>query len=187
MEILLSLVENLASADIEEIYRSLRNEDRFNNRFQELAFTLRLFNCNDSVPFNSANVARANINTYQIPGLTEREGRMMAYELSRCDGFPTNSVPTSFHEPVTGDGSIPVMVFTGTNDIQTATSWAEQAANNLIGSQFVRFPNTGHGATQFSQCAKDIAAAFFDNPLAEVNGDCIAGLVPQFVLPEDPL
>jgi hypothetical protein len=40
---------------------------------------------------------------------------------------------------------------------------------------------------KFSQCAKDVAAAFFDNPEAEVNAECTADLVPQFVLPDEPL
>ena len=79
------------------------------------------------------------------------------------------------------------MVFTGTNDIQTATSWAEEAATQLIGSQFVRFPNTGHGATLFSQCARDIAAAFFDQPTSPVNLACRTALIPDFILPEDQL
>jgi pimeloyl-ACP methyl ester carboxylesterase len=186
-QILLSLVKDLGSGDIEEIYRRLRNEDRFTHSLQELAFALRLFTCNDSVPFNSASAARARIDSYRIPGLTRREGRMMAYELAKCDGFPTGSVPQTFHKPVTGDGSVPVMVFTGTNDIQTATSWSEQAAEQLIGSQFVRFPNTGHGATLFSQCARDVAAAFFDQPASKTNSDCKEELIPTFVLPDEPL
>ena len=53
----------------------------------------------------------------------------MAYELSACYELPTGTLLPSFHDPVTGDGSTPVMVFTGTNDIQTATLWAEEAAN----------------------------------------------------------
>ena len=110
----------------------------------------------------------------------------MAYELGSCDGFPTGTLGEDFHSPVTGDGSVPVMVFTGTNDIQTATSWSEQAANTLVGSHFVRFPNAGHGATMFSQCARDVAAAFFDQPSKLVNADCMDDLTPTFVLPEEP-
>ncbi|NOE34447.1 hypothetical protein GS627_11920 [Ruegeria sp. HKCCD7318] len=79
------------------------------------------------------------------------------------------------------------MVFTGTNDIQTATSWSEQAADNLVGSQFVRFPNTGHGATLFSQCARDVAGAFFDQPDTAVNAGCASDLVPNFALRDEPL
>ena len=79
------------------------------------------------------------------------------------------------------------MVFSGTNVTQTATSWAKEAADQFIGSQYVEFPNAGHGAINFSPCAQDVAAAFMDNPEAEVNASCTADLVPQFVLPDDPL
>ncbi len=186
-EILILLIEPMTKDDIAEVFRLLRNEDRYTQQLQELAFALRLFTCNDSVPFNSAKRARESMATYRIPGLTQREARMMAYELNSCDGLPTGTVGEDFHAPVFGDGSIPVMVFTGTNDTQTATSWAKSAADNLVGSQFVRFPNTGHGATLFSQCAKDVAAAFFDQPGSPVNSVCVEKLVPTFVLPEDRL
>ncbi len=186
-QILTSLVGQMTPDDVSEIFRRLRNLDRFSEQLHELAFALRVFTCNDSVPFNSAERARARIASYRIPGLTEREARTMAYELGACDGFPTGTLGEDFHAPVTGDGSVFVMVFTGTNDIQTATSWSEQAANNLIGSQFVRFPNTGHGTTLFSQCARDVAGAFFDQPEIAVNAACASDLVPNFVLPDEPL
>lgn len=99
----------------------------------------------------------------------------------------TVTAPESFHETVTGDGSVPIMVFMGTNDTQTATIWGEQAAEDLFSSQYVSFPNADHGAIKFSRCAKDVAAAFFDNPEAEVNTSCTADLVPRFVLPDTPL
>ena len=47
----------------------------------------------------------------------------------------------------------------------------------------VLFPETGHGAIRFSQCAKDVGAAFFNNPEGEVNTACTSDLLPQFVLP----
>ena len=186
-EILTSLVGQMTPDDISEIFRRLRNLDRFSEQLHELAFALRMFTCNDSVPFNSAERARERIASYRIPGLTEREARTMAYELGACDGFPTGTLGEDFHAAVTGNESVPVMIFTGTNDIQTATSWSEHAADDLVGSQFVRFPNTGHGATLFSQCARDVAAAFFDQPAAPVDPTCALDLVPRFVLPDELL
>ncbi|MXU65945.1 hypothetical protein [Oceanomicrobium pacificus] len=110
-EILMSLVVQMAPDDIAEIFRRLRNLDRFTEQLHELAFALRLFTCNDSVPFNSAERALDRIEQYRIPGLTEREGRTMVFELGACDGFPTGTVDQDFHTPVTGNGSVPVMVF----------------------------------------------------------------------------
>lgn len=47
----------------------------------------------------------------------------------------------------------------------------------------VLFPETGHGAIRYSQCAKDIGAAFFNNLEAKIDTACIQDLLPQFVLP----
>ena len=88
---------------------------------------------------------------------------------------------------VTGDDSVPVLVLTGTNDTQTATTWGEQVAADLIGAQHVSLPNAGHGVIGFSKCAQDISAAFMDDPRADVDSTCIAELVPRFVLPDEPL
>lgn len=60
-------------------------------------------------------------------------------------------------------------------------------ADNLIGAQYVEFPNAGHGVINFSQCAKDIAAAFIDEPQRDVVPSCVTGLAPRFVLPDEPL
>ena len=58
---------------------------------------------------------------------------------------------------------------------------------HLIGSQFVRFPNTGRGATLFSQCARDVGTSFSDQPRNVANSECIDQLVPKFILPDEPL
>jgi pimeloyl-ACP methyl ester carboxylesterase len=184
-DILLAQIDMLSDEDIELLFENAR----FNDRFHDLANGIShyLYFCNSGVPFNSLEGLRENAETYEIPGLTRFEVEKQALFFEGCDRLPTGSVPESFHEPVTGDGTIPVLVFAGTNDTQTATSWAQQAAEDVVMSQYVEFPNAGHGAINFSQCAKDIAAAFFDNPEAEVNSSCTADLVPRFVLPDDPL
>ena len=184
-EILLTLIADMADEDIELFFENAR----FNDRFHDLANRIShyLYFCNEGIPFNSEEGLRANAENYRVPGLTRFEVEKNALFLEGCERLPTGTLPESFHDLVTGDGSIPVMVFGGTNDTQTATSWARQAAEDVAGAQYVEFPNAGHGAIQFSQCAKDIAAAFVDNPDAEVNSACTADLVPQFVLPDDPL
>ena len=184
-EILLAQIASMADEDIELLFETAR----FNDRFHDLANGIShyLYFCNEGVPFNSLEGLRANAENYQVPGLTRFEVEKQALFLEGCERFPTGTLPENFHEPVTGDGSIPVIVFGGTNDTQTATSWARQAAEDVAGAQYVEFPNAGHGSIQFSQCAKDIAAAFVDNPEAEVNSSCTADLVPRFILPDEPL
>lgn len=185
--ILLDLVNQMTEEDIEDLYDRIRTNRRASNEIFERSFGLRLYVCNDDVPFNTVEVIDAYTENYTIPGLAKDEIEGVVSLLEACESFPTGSVPDSFHEVVTNEGNIPVIVFTGTNDTQTATTWGAQVAEDLAGSQYVSFPNAGHGVIGFSQCAKDIAAAFYDNPEAKVNTACTADLVPRFVLPDEPL
>ena len=81
--------------------------------------------------------------------------------------------------------SIPTLLLLGTADTQTAISWGQHAAETLENSQVVIFPETGHGAINYSQCAKDIGAAFVNNPEGKLVTSCTVDLVPQFVLPPE--
>lgn len=184
-EILESIVAEMTDEDVALLFENAHFDDRFHDLANGIAHYL--YFCNEGIPFNSLAGLEAVTAASPIPGLTQFEAEKQALWLDGCERLPTNSVPEGFHEPVTGDGEIPVMVFAGTNDTQTATSWARQAADNLIGAQYVEFPNAGHGALAFSQCAKDIAAAFFDQPKREVVTACVADLIPRFVLPDEPL
>ena len=185
--ILLDVVDQMSEEDVQELYDRMRTDERAANLLFELNFALHLYVCNEDVPYNTIEGVQEYAENYQIPGLTRREIGKTTQVLEACDVFPAGTAPESFHDPIMGDGSIPIIVFSGTNDTQTATSWAKEAADQFIGSQYVNFPNAGHGAINFSQCAQDIAAAFMDNPETEVNASCTAELVPQFVLPDDPL
>ena len=186
-EILLDIVSGMEEEDIQELYSRIQSTERLANQVFEVLFALHLYVCNEDVPYNTIEGLQEYAENYRIPGLTRDELDKTVKFLEGCEAFPTGTAPESFHEPVTGGGSVPIMVFTGTNDTQTATIWGEQAAKDLVGSQYVSFPNAGHGAIKFSQCAKDVAAAFLDNPDAEVDTSCTADLVPRFVLPDAPL
>jgi hypothetical protein len=45
------------------------------------------------------------------------------------------------------------------------------------------FPETGHGALAFSDCAQDLGVAFIENPEAKLDLSCVAALKPVFALP----
>ncbi|WP_375551351.1 alpha/beta hydrolase [Rhodophyticola porphyridii] len=84
--------------------------------------------------------------------------------------------------PVASD--LPVLVFSGEIDTQTASSWGPLAAETLTNSQAIVFPETGHGALLFSQCARDIGAAFLEAPEGEINTSCIADLRLPYLMPD---
>lgn len=178
----------IAGLSEEEIARMFEDA-HFNRRFHDLANEMahHLYSCNDGVPFNSLEGLLAYAETSPIPGLTRGEVEKQALFLEGCERLPTGTLPDSFHEPVTGDGTVPVMVFGATNDTQTAVSWARKAADDVVGARYVEFPNSGHGAMAYSRCAQDVAAAFLDDPDVEIDSSCTADLVPRFVLPDEPL
>ena len=176
----------MTPADIEELYRQIRFDPQSMVRAANTNnyFLVKVMICNEEVPFSSLEGVAEEIANYRIPGLARSKGDILDDLVGGCDLYPTGTVPASFHEPVTGDGSVPVLILSGTNDTQTATTWADALAETLVGAQFIRFPNAGHAVIRFSECAKDIGAAFIDNPQAEVNSACTADLTPHFVLPE---
>jgi hypothetical protein len=98
-----------------------------------------------------------------------------------CAPFPVHPRP-GFHDPVTAD--IPTLVLSGLLDTQTAASWGPETARHLPRGQAIVFPETGHGALVFSQCARDLGVAFIENPRVPLDQSCVAGLKPTFVLPE---
>jgi pimeloyl-ACP methyl ester carboxylesterase len=87
-----------------------------------------------------------------------------------------------FHDPVTAP--IPTLVMQGAVDTQTAPSWGAMMVSSLPKGRLVFFPETGHGTLAFSQCAKDIGAAFLENPEAPFDASCAPKLAPAFLLPD---
>ena len=77
-------------------------------------------------------------------------------------------------------------------DTGSASSWQEQAAGYAALERRVQaimqtlgFPEAGHGALIFSQCAKDIGLAFVERPDAALSTRCIETLKPKWVLPTE--
>jgi hypothetical protein len=97
-----------------------------------------------------------------------------------CELF-TQAPREGHHDPVTSD--IPALVLYGLNDTQTSSADAKDTAANLGNARALGFPEAGHGALIFSQCAQDIGLAFVEQPGAELATGCIADLRPQWVLP----
>ena len=104
-----------------------------------------------------------------------------AKSIELCDGMPTGTVDDSFHNPVASD--IPTLVMVGLNDTQTAASWGSVALETLANGTLATFPESGHGVYQFSECARNVGAAFFNQPDAAPDTACIDELKAEFVLP----
>ena len=102
--------------------------------------------------------------------------------MGRSEPFPPSSTTTKTpRSPVVSP--IPALVFSGLLDTQTAASWGPDTARHLGNARSVVFPETGHGALAFSDCALDLGVAFIETPAAELDVSCVDDLKPVFVLP----
>lgn len=149
-------------------------------------FELQLFACQEDMEINSPRslpVASARLRDefgWPEAMIAELETGLNATIYGPCEEFARHPRP-GMNDPVTAD--IPTLVLQGTLDTQTAPSWGPLLASTLPKGQLAILPEAGHGTFIFSDCSRDIAATFLDNPEAPVNTACTAGLVPGFLLP----
>jgi hypothetical protein len=113
--------------------------------------------------------------------IAELESGMTAAMYGPCSEFTRHPRP-GMNDPVTAN--IPTLVMQGALDNQTAPSWGPVLVATLPRGQLARMPESGHGTFIFSQCSRDIGAAFLDNPEAPVDTSCSADLIPAFLLPD---
>ncbi|MCB0165730.1 MAG: alpha/beta fold hydrolase [Anaerolineae bacterium] len=180
---LLALTEEMTDDDVEELSRIIFGKARDYAYFFDVSLALSLYICQEHIPYNTITGAIESFEALAIPQLGTGKLATVQQLIAYCQLFPTGLEPESFHEPVASD--IPTLLLLGTADTQTAISWGRHAAETLSQSQVVLFPETGHGAFRYSQCARDIGAAFFNNPEADLNTGCTDKLLPQFVLPPE--
>lgn len=145
-----------------------------------------IYACQEDVPWNSPEGAAAFNETVRYPFLLDPENlRAIDTLYAACAAFEPTLPRPDFHEPVVSD--LPVMVLSGQADIQTSWHWGPLAAETLPHAQTFVFPAAGHGVVQFSECARDMTVAFLHAPERPVPDGCVAGLVPDFILPDEPL
>ena len=181
---LLLLADEMTDADVETLAQIIFGKARDYATFFNIALALNLYVCQEHMPFNNMEGALATFEALEIPQVARGKWGTVSNLLENCDLFPTGQEPQGFHDPVESD--IPAPILLGTADTQTAASWGQHAAETLDNSQVVLFPETGHGAIRFSQCARDIGAAFYNNPGGKLDTTCADDLLPVFKLvPEE--
>lgn len=174
----------IANAMNDEDVSELFNIIHFSLAFQPLAiesnlvFPYRLFVCNESVPYNTMEGANKSFDSAPIQAMTMQARANVVNSIGRCGNLPTGQEPASYHNSVSSD--VPVIVLNGLNDIQTAPSWGKKLQENFQNGQRIIFPESGHGVYQFSQCAKDIAADFFNYPKETIDSTCTNDLKIDF-------
>lgn len=77
-------------------------------------------------------------------------------------------------EPVRSD--IPSLVMVGEFDPITPPEWGALTVSSLPNGHYFRIAGAGHGVVAENDCARAIAASFLEEPTAEPDAGCIAGL-----------
>jgi pimeloyl-ACP methyl ester carboxylesterase len=150
-------------------------------------FQTDMFACQEDMDINSPAGAAAISARLQSEfgwpvSLTSMyESILNATFFDMCKEF-TPQPRAGFHDPVTA--AVPTLVMQGAFDTQTAPSWGQLMVSSLPKGRLVFLPESGHGTLAFSQCAKDIGAAFLENPEANLDASCAETLTPAFILPD---
>jgi pimeloyl-ACP methyl ester carboxylesterase len=151
------------------------------------SFQTDMFACQEDMDINSPQGAAATSARLQsefgwpasLTGMYEEVLNATFFDM--CKEFEPQS-RSGFHDPVTA--AIPTLVMQGAFDTQTAPSWGALMVSSLPNGRLVFLPETGHGTLAFSQCARDIGAAFLENPEVPFDDSCAAELTPAFLLPD---
>lgn len=182
-----AMVQPMTPEQIAEVIKRVGSDNSAIDDALVGQFQLQMFACQEDMDINgAATIPAANAEirkTFLWPEkmTAEIERGMTASLYGPCEEFPKVTWPGK-HDPVTA--AIPTLVMQGAVDDQTAASWGPLLAASLPKGQLAAFPESGHGTFIFSQCSRDIIAAFLDNPGAKVNTACTATLTPAFMLPD---
>ncbi len=171
-----ALVGLMTPQNLADTFARISKDNRKLDYMLVEGFQTLMYACQEDMDFNSPAGAAAMSARLQKDYLWPAEATQPADALiggfyASCELFPKHYRP-GFHDPVTAD--IPTLVFSGKMDTQTATSWGPETARHLPRGQAIVFPEAGHGALAFSQCARDLGVAFIENP-ARAAGQVLRG------------
>lgn len=176
----LALLDQLTEADVAGVFAAVSAEARHAWKPIVDLMDLMVVACQEDMPFNSLEGMKAVVSGLRYPFLAASTYvDTTPYDV--CAFLPPALPRPDFHEAVTSD--LPTLVLYGLNDTQTSAEDARLAASSLPNARILGFPEAGHGALIFSQCARDIGTAFVERPTEPLDSSCIAGLKPHWVLP----
>lgn len=176
-------LKTMSEAEIRHVYEALGTLFRSAITVDSVtvAGVFRSFDCQDLAPPSTLSRSTEVFQSMQMPGLGR--GRFLAAKQAYtvCQFWPVKPAPLRDREVVRS--AIPTLVLQSRYDAQTNTTVGSQALAGLTNGTLLEFPNSGHGALIFSQCARDVGAAFVNNPSRPPKADCREALKPKFVLP----
>jgi pimeloyl-ACP methyl ester carboxylesterase len=184
---LLSLTHLMTAAQIAQVFDRIGTDNSALDDVLLGQFQLQMFACQEDMELNGpATIPAASAQLRAEFGWPDKmtaeiEDGMISGVYKPCEEFQKHPRP-GMNDPVAA--AIPTLVMQGAVDDQTAPSWGALMVSTLPKGQLAFFPESGHGTFIFSQCSRDIGAAFLDNPDALVDTSCTHALTPAFMLPD---
>jgi pimeloyl-ACP methyl ester carboxylesterase len=184
---LLSLRDRMTEVQIGQVFDRVGADNSRIDNMLVGQFQLQMFACQEDMVLNgAATIPQASAMLQAEFGWPEAmtaeiEQGMITGVYAPCEEFAQHPRP-GMNDPVTAD--IPTLVLQGGLDTQTAPSWGALMVSTLPRGRLAFLLESGHGTFIYSQCSRDIAAGFLDDPEAPVDTSCTADLVPAFLLPD---
>ena len=182
---LASLARQLSPAEVARVFDLIRQDNEATVQDVEGALQLYLYACqedfadgwNSSEKFSALMAEEGSWGPLMQEAIVE----IVAPFKATCplfDKHPRENWTT------VGSADMPVLSMNGELDTQTAGVWGELAVQDYSDAQVVLVPESGHGTIRYSQCAKDITAAFIEDPEAVLDTSCVEDLRLPVMMPD---
>lgn len=182
---LASLVLELSENEIVRVFELVRADNAGTMANLEGQFQLFLYACQEDFVggFNSAERFRSTMAADGAWGPRMQDMLMGWYNyfFETCPLFepqPRDNWPLRFAT------DLPVLAMNGEVDMQTAPVWGERAIKQFSNARNVIIPEAGHGTILYSQCARDITAAFIEDPESDLDTSCVEDERLPVMLPD---
>jgi pimeloyl-ACP methyl ester carboxylesterase len=133
--------------------------------------------CDDKVSDLLAEpIARQSATHPGMAAIPLMEFHLGEYIIPLCAAWGAREPGPTELEPVASD--IPTLILAGEYDQNTPASWGRLAGETLSRSHYVEFPGTGHGVVARGECAAQVIADFFHDPLRRPDTHCVDAIPP---------
>ena len=141
----------------------------------------RSIECSDFIPASTAAGVEAAYGKLVMPALARMNITAARQARAVCALWPVQPAPASDHALLRS--AVPTLVLQGRSDMQTADRSGRRVHEGRRRAYWVEFPNSGHGVFLHSACARDVAAAFVENPGQAPESGCTRAMTPRFEPP----
>ena len=137
--------------------------------------------CAEWLPYQQGSVLSEGRRAFpSYPASVLTPALHVAYTPDFCTVWPVPKAPAE--QRAATPSTIPTLLFNGSFDSVTATSWERIAARTLPNSTVLEFAGIGHFVVGASPCAQQVFASFLATPVSP-NTACVAAVTPPTFTP----